>query len=203
MIMKKSTVTILVMLALCVFRAPSFAAGDMSEKIEFQAEFIEKDNDEVTSGKIYVGDGVSRYETKGGKEIVVTRQDKKVIWLIFPQLSKYVEQSYIGQLQPVFVNPNQSPQDNVTREFLDYEWVNSFRLRKFLVTVHYPQGDDKYYEWHRDNFPVPVKTESLDGRYSFEYQKIKIAQQDPSLFVTPRRYKKVEMEEIIAAENKN
>ena len=33
---------------------------------------------------------------------------------------------------------------------------------------------DRYYEWYRDNFPVPVKTESLDGKTSYEYVNIKL-----------------------------
>lgn len=187
---------ILAVLALFLFLSPALAA----EVIEFQAEYVERDNGETTRGKIYIADGKSRYETNGGKEIVVTRQDKKIIWLIFPKLAKYVEQPYLGAPQQSFAIPGEEDNGSVTREFIDYEWISSFRLRKFLVTVNYGDGEDKYYEWLRDGFPVPVKMESLDGKTSFEYQKIKIAPQDPNLFSTPR-YKKADMEEIMAAED--
>lgn len=200
--MKKLVVVVLVSLAAffsCL--APHDEAGAASQEVEFSAEFVENDGDEVTKGKIYVGNGMSRFEVAGGKEIVVTRRDKKVIWLIFPRLTRYVEQEYIGEPQQFFIDPTDTPVDNVEREFIDYEWVDSYRLRKFLVTVTYPSGDkDTYHEWFRDNFPVPVKTASLDGKTSFEYRKIKIGAQDPTLFVTPKRYKKVPMEEIIELE---
>lgn len=179
--------------------SPAWAAG--AQGFEFSAEFVENDNGAVTTGKIYITDGASRFETNGGKEIVVTRQDRKVIWLIFPRLSRYVEQEYLGEPQRAFIDPNATTSGNVEREFVEYEWIDSYRLRKFLVTATYPMGgQDRYYEWFRDNFPVPVRTASLDGKTSFEYQKIKIGPQDPGLFNTPRRYKKVTMEEITAME---
>lgn len=178
----------------------SFAAAAPKPKsVEFQAEFLERDHDEITKGKIYIANGMSRYENGTG-EIVVTRRDKKVIWLIFPRLSRYVEQEYNIEPTTVFIDPEAPPSDDLTREFIDYEWIDSYRLRKFLVTVKYTQGEDRYYEWFRDNFPVPVKTSSLDGKISFEYQKIKIGPLDPGLFATPKSYKKVKMEEIIEME---
>lgn len=169
---------------------------------EFSAEFVENDNGEITKGKIYIADGVSRLEVNGKDEIIVTRQDKKVVWLIFPKLSRYVEQPLIGEPMRAFIDPSTASGGNVEREFIDYEWVDSYRLRKFLVTVSYPGGQtDKYHEWFRDNFPVPVKSAALNGTTSFEYQKIKIGPQDPGHFTAPsKRYKKVTIEEIIAIE---
>lgn len=195
------TLTLIIMLGLFA-GAPSVASA--AKGVEFQADFIEKDGKEVTKGKIYISDGKSRYETAGSNEIVVTRQDKNVIWLIFPKLSRYVEQEYIGGPRPVYIDPDLPDNDNPKREFLDYEWIDSYRLRKFVVTVEYPGGQqDKYYEWYRDGFPLPVKTASLDGKTSFEYLKIKIGPMDPELFTTPKSYKQVNMEEVIAADETN
>lgn len=200
--MKKLFMVVFVLLAVFFsFPAARGGAEASPRDVEFSAEFVENDGGEITKGKIYIGNGMSRFETAGGREIIVTRRDQKVIWLIFPQLSRYVEQEYIGEPQQIFIDPTVTSVDNLEREFIDYEWIDSYRLRKFLVTAKYPSGDeDKYYEWFRDNFPVPVKTASLDGKTSFEYQRIKIGAQDPALFVTPKRYKKVTMEEIIVME---
>lgn len=196
---EKLSAILLALLTAFLLCSPAYSAAPQS--IEFSAEFVENDNGEVTKGKIYIANGTSRIEMNGGEEIIVTRQDKKVIWLIFPRLSRYVEQEYLGEPQRAYIDPNASPLGNVLREFLGYEWIDSYRLRKFLVTATYPTGDtDKYYEWFRDNFPVPVKTAALDGKTTFEYKKIKIGTQDPGLFTAPRRYKKVEMEDIIAIE---
>lgn len=195
------TLTLVIMTGLFA-GAPSVASA--AQGVAFQADFIEKDGKEVTKGKIYISDGKSRYETAGSNEIVVTRQDRNVIWLIFPKLSRYVEQEYIGGPRPVYIDPDMPENDNPKREFLDYEWIDSYRLRKFIVTVEYPGGQqDKYYEWYRDGFPLPVKTASLDGKTSFEYLKIKIGPVDPELFTAPKSYKQVNMEEVIAADEAN
>lgn len=195
------TLTLIIMAGLFTGAA---SAASAAQGVEFQADFIEKDGKEVTKGKIYISDGKSRYETAGSNEIVVTRQDRNVIWLIFPKLSRYVEQEYIGGPRPVYIDPDLPDNDNPKREFLDYEWIDSYRLRKFIVTVEYPGGQqDKYYEWYRDGFPLPVKTASLDGKTSFEYLKIKIGPVDPELFTAPKSYKQVDMEEVIAADEKN
>lgn len=178
---------------------PAYSATVGQQEAEFSAEFTENDNGVVTKGKIYIASGVSRFET--GDEIIVTRQDKKVMWLIFPHLSRYVEHEYLGGAQRGFIDPNAPASGNVERKFLDHEWIDSYRLRKFVVTATYPGGEkDQYYEWYRDNFPIPVKTASMNGKTSFEYHKIKTGPQDPGLFTEPKRYKKSTMEEIIALE---
>lgn len=196
----KLSAIITALLTAILLCSPGWSAAQLVT--EFSAEFIENDNGEVTKGKVYIGNEVSRSELNGSDEIIVTRQDKKVIWLIFPKLSRYVEQEFLGAPRQTFIDPGAASDGNVKREFIDYEWIDSYRLRKFLVTAAYPSGEtDKYYEWFRDNFPVPVKTASMDGKTYFEYQKIKIGPQDPALFAAPsKRYKQVTMEEIIAAE---
>lgn len=199
--MEKLSAVAMALLTAFLLCQPAYSATAARQETEFSAEFTENDNGVVTKGKIYIAGGVSRFETNGGSEIIVTRQDKKVMWLIFPNLSRYVEHEYLGDAQRAFIDPNAPASGNVERKFLDYEWVDSYRLRKFLVTATYPGGEkDQYHEWFRDNFPIPVKTASLNGKTSFEYSKIKIGPQDPGLFAEPKRYKKTTMEEIIELE---
>ena len=81
--------------------------------------------------------------------------------------------------------------------------VDSYRLKKFLVTVKYNKGEsaDRYYEWYRDNFPVPIKTESLDGKTSYEYVSIKLGRPPVEFFSQPKGYKKITMEELSEIED--
>ena len=76
----------LLMLALLLFSVMIPAPSPASDAVEFSALFIEKDNGTEQRGKIYVAENMSRYEIQGSNEVVVTRHDKKVIWLIFPKL---------------------------------------------------------------------------------------------------------------------
>jgi len=60
---------------------------------------------------------------------------------------------------------------------------------------------DRYYEWYRDNFPVPVRTESLDGKTSYEYVNIKLGRPPVEFFSQPKGYKKITMEELAELED--
>ncbi|MCD7876716.1 MAG: DUF4412 domain-containing protein [Cloacibacillus porcorum] len=167
--------------------------------MDFSAEFVEKDGDSVRKGKIYMTGQKSRFEMEGMDEIEVTRADKKVMWIIFPKKRVYVEEEFWGVI-PGDIGETGAPKDtgDLSRKDLGYEMVDSYRLKKFLVTVKYNKGEtqDQYYEWYRTGFPIPVKMESMNGAVSYEYKKIKMAPQAPSLFNEPKDYKKITIDEL-------
>ena len=172
-----------------------------ADALEFSAEFREKLGDEVREGKIYVTADKSRYEVEGADTIEITRADQKVMWVIFPKRRVYVEEEFWGF--PLGENSGErSGGGDLTREDLGYETIDTFRLKKYLVTVKYNGGEteDKYYEWYRSDFPIPVKTESLNGYMSYEYRRIKFTTLDPNLFNPPKRYKKITTEQLIELE---
>jgi len=188
----------LIILAIMLLSLTFPASLWASNAVEFSALFIEKDNAEVQKGKIFVAENMLRYEIEGSGEIIVTRYDKKVIWLISPKLKKYVEQPYLGEPKKNYVGPNEVQTGDLSKEFIEHDMVDSYRLKKFLVTVKYNKGEnkDQYYEWYRDNFPVPVKTQSLDGRTSYEYVNIKLGRPPVEIFSEPKGYKKITIEEL-------
>ena len=195
-----------------IFKAAAFVlafaalalASACADALEFSAEFREKLGDEVREGKIYVTADKSRYEVEGAETIEITRADKKVMWVIFPKRRVYVEEEFWGfPLGTSLENSGErSGGGDLSREDLGYETIDTFRLKKYLVTVKYNNGEteDKYYEWYRSDFPIPVKTESLNGYMSYEYRRIKFTTLDPNLFNPPKRYKKVTTEELIELE---
>ena len=157
--------------------------------MDFSAEFVEKDGDSVRKGKIYMTGQKSRFEMEG----------MEVMWIIFPKKRVYVEEEFWGVI-PGDIGETGAPKDtgDLSRKDLGYEMVDSYRLKKFLVTVKYNKGEtqDQYYEWYRTGFPIPVKMESMNGAVSYEYKKIKMAPQDPSLFNEPKGYKKITIDEL-------
>lgn len=175
-----------------------------AQALEFSAEFREKLGDEVREGKIYVTADKSRYEVEGADTIEITRADQKVMWVIFPKRRVYVEEEFWGfPLGTSLANSGErSGGGDLTREELGYETIDTFRLKKYLVTVKYNGGEteDKYYEWYRSDFPIPVKTESLNGYMSYEYRRIKFTTLDPNIFNPPKRYKKITTEQQIELE---
>lgn len=172
--------------------------------LDFSAEFVEKLGDEVKNGKIYVTADKSRYEVEGSGEIAITRADKKVMWVIFPARKVYVEEEFWGNPSgAAFENMGlPSSSGDLSREDIGYEVIDTYRLKKYLVTVKYNNGEteDKYYEWYRSGFPMAVKTASLNGYFSYEYKNIKFKEQDPNLFNEPKRYKKITAEQLAVLE---
>ena len=192
--MKLKKTTILAAAALLIA-----ALAAQAPALDFSAEFVEKEGDSVRKGKIYMTAEKSRFEMADMDEIEVTRADKKVMWLIFPKKRVYVEEEFLGVI-PGDAKEFDAPKDSgdLSRKDLGYEMVDSYRLKKFLVTVKYNNGEtqDQYYEWRRSGFPIPVKMESINGAVSNEYQKIKMAPQNPNLFSEPKGYKKITIEEL-------
>ena len=187
-----------------IFKAAAFVlafaalalASARADALEFSAEFREKLGDEVREGKIYVTADKSRYEVEGADTIEITRADQKVMWVIFPKRRVYVEEEFWGfPLGTSLENSGErSGSGDLTREDLGYETIDTFRLNKYLVTVKYND------EWYRSDFPIPVKTESLNGYMSYEYRRIKFTTLDPNLFNPPKRYKKITTEQLIELE---
>lgn len=195
----------LLILALVLFPLMVPAGSWSSDSVEFSALIIEKDNGVEQRGKIFVAENMSRYELEGSNEIIVTRHDKKVIWLIFPKLRKYVEQPYFGEPKQNYTGAHEADTGDLSKEFIEHEMVDSYRLKKFLVTVKYNSGEsrDQYYEWYRDNFPMPVKTQSLNGMTSYEYVNIKLGRPPAEFFSQPKGYKKISVEELAEIEESN
>lgn len=174
---------------------------------EFSATYIEKDGDTVETGKIYMSNTMTRFDRKNGEEILVIRYDKKVMWSIYPKLKLYVEEDYP---MPAPVTSPEGPKEgtfgDLTRKFVGHEEIDTYRMKKYLVTILYKgkkENEYSYYEWYRDNFPLPIKTAALRGNSSYEFIKIKTGKPSIELFVKPKSYKKVTIAEIEALELAN
>lgn len=188
--MKKSVFLLAVFIALTA--SPAFALYT-----EFKAIAVEYDNGEKTESKVWITNSKSRRDFKAGKEIVITRNDLKRNWYIYPEIRCYVETPSLGTYANFDIPPESANTGDLKRKFLCYEERDGFRMKKFLVTVKYRNmpGEDKYYEWRRNDFPVPVRTESLDGSSWTEYRNISRGPINQDLFNKPGSYKLVAAEE--------
>ena len=193
------------LIILAVFSVLLFGTSPVyaEEFREFSAVIIEKDGESTETNKIYAAIGKSRYDSKNGSEIVVTRYDKKLMWIIFPKYRRYVEEP-CNEVQPQNPAPPQEGTfGDLTRKLVGTEFIDSYRTKKYLVTIK-PRNEEKnqyqYYEWYRSDFPFPVKVAAAQGNSSTEYTKIKFGHLDPDLFSAPKSYKKVTLEEITEME---
>ena len=193
------------LIILAVFSVLLFGTSPVyaEEFREFSAVIIEKDGESTETNKIYAAIGKSRYDSKNGSEIVVTRYDKKLMWIIFPKYRRYVEEP-CTEVQPQNPAPPQEGTfGDLTRKLVGTEFIDSYCTKKYLVTIK-PRNEQKnqyqYYEWYRSDFPFPVKVAAAQGNSSTEYTKIKFGHLDPDLFSAPKSYKKVTLEEITEME---
>jgi len=150
------------------------ATAAFADYTEFKATAVEFMDGQKTADKVWITKDKSRREFNGGREIVISRNDLKVTWFIYPMIRCYVEVPALGTFAN-FNMPNETADTgDLKRKFLCEEEREGFRMKKYLVTIKYSNmpGEDSYYEWCRNDFPVPVRTESLDGSYWTEYKDI-------------------------------
>ena len=60
--------------------------------LDYSAEFVEKEGDTTRKGKIFMTKDKSRFEIEGVEGIEITRADKGVMWLIFPNRKVDIEE---------------------------------------------------------------------------------------------------------------
>lgn len=180
--------------ALLFARAAYCSAAGITE---FKAVVVECEDGVETASRIWVTGDRSRRDFKNGKEIVVTRNDLKLTWFIYPQIKSYVEMPAYGTFANFNIPDENADTGDLTRKFLKYDTRDSFRMKKYLVTVKYKNynTEDSYYEWTRNDFPIPVRTESLDGKNWTEYTKISRGPIDYTVFDKPKSYKKISSED--------
>ncbi len=183
------------LLILLIFSGCAFAS--FADMTQFKAVIVECDNGIETKDNVWITNDKSRREFNNGSEIVVTRNDLKLTRFIYPKIKAYVETPVYGTFAN-FAHPDENANTgDLKRKFIGYEERDSFRMKKYLVTVTYSgvNGEDKYFEWTRNDFPIPVRTESFDGKTWTEYTKISRSAIDPAIFERPRTYKQVSAEE--------
>lgn len=166
---------------------------------EYSAVYVEKDGKTETETKVYAAHNMYRQDLKGGDEIVITRYDRKQMYIIYPKLRCYVLESYPGEAPVYDAQPREGKFGDMTREFIGFETEDTYRLRKYLVTIDFMGKEEnryQYHEWYRDNFPLPVKTKSLKGESETYYTNIKLRKPEIEFFMKPNRYKKVTQAEI-------
>lgn len=175
-----------------------FASASLAVITEFSADIEECEDGVVTKNKVWIANDRFRRENADKSEIIVTRIDQRLTWFIYPKLRCFVETKSLGTYADMDVYPAVEKAGDLSRKFIGIEERDSYRLKKYEVTVKYgSMGEDKYYEYRRDDFPIPVRTESLDCKNYTEYKNISRVSVDRTLFNAPsNRYRKVTLEEL-------
>ena len=154
------------------------------------------------TSKLYVKGKKEREETDrggGGKSIIITRKDKGIAWLLFPDRKEYMESSLkdgghmAGFRQPM-------PDATGKKKSLGKSKVNGYLCDKYQITSSFKRpGNEKPVTstttiWESTKFGRPVRIDQKSPMFtsSTELKNIKQSKLSDSLFEIPKGYKKIE-----------
>lgn len=170
------------LMALAVF---SFMAEALAQ--EFEADMVNTTRGGVYNAHVNVGKDKMRMDT--GDNIVISRMDKKITWMLVPAQKIYMEQAIDPKNMTV---TSEKVDGEVNRERLGAETVNGIKTDKYKVTYSVNGMEDTMYQWIAPSLNLPVKSEAGDGSWMIEYTNIKTGPQDASLFELPSGYNKMD-----------
>lgn len=197
----RKIVSLLIIITATLLTTPlAFAQDKIPGHItEYSALYTERDSSGEKTIKVYVARNMTRQDFNNGEEIIVTRYDRGEIYIIYPKLHIYLIEKYNGEAPLFDTSPREGTFGDMTREFVGHETKDTYRLKKYLVTIDFRGNSDnryQYYEWYRDNFPLPIKTASLKGFSETEYTHIKLRTPKIDLFSRPTHGKQVDRTEL-------
>ena len=158
--------------------------------VEFSAQMAIKDAGKILRGKIFFQNGKIRQEflDQWGQTITIVRPDKKIIWVVLPQMKSYMElplkEHYPGQ----FI---QMPPDVLENRLVGTETMSGYMVYKYEVTVKRGEnGIQRQTFWMARQLGVPLKVVVKDRNFSIEYYHIKEGWMAEGLFDPPSGFKK-------------
>jgi len=159
---------------------------------EFSADVATKAEGKIIKSKMFVSANKSRTEINtpeaGGKVIMITRQDKKVVWTILPG-NMYMEQPVKPEN---IIATKEKVQGEVDRKLIGKDTVNGISCDKYLITTEAEGKKTAMFVWlDKDGFPVKMSDEK--EKWVTEYSNIKKEKQPDALFEVPAGHTKFAM----------
>ncbi|MEM7816582.1 MAG: hypothetical protein QXZ20_01570 [Candidatus Aenigmatarchaeota archaeon] len=164
----------------------SFFLKELSAQ-EFSAQLLQKTQSGNFVGKIFVKKDRTRVEV--GDNITITRLDKKVIWILMPN-NTYIEHPLTSMSLP-FVE--EKIFGEIERTFLEEQEIGGRLTKKYKIVYEVEGKKYTVYQWIDNELKLPLRTESEDGSFLWEYKNIKVEKQPDFLFEIPSGYSKFEV----------
>ena len=159
---------------------------------EFSAKMVSSTSGRTATAKVYMKAEKFRFDNEmTGNSYTIARQDLKKVWMIMTANKSYMEMAM--QKEQENKMPADKMKGEVSRKVIGSETIDGHPTTKYEVTVKVEEKVMTFYQWWATDLNFPVKTAASDGRWSMEYQDIKIGGQPDSLFELPSGYKKIDM----------
>jgi len=160
----------------------------------FSADQVQVINKKTTTSKVYSSEKAIRVEKeeKGKPSITIMHLDRKSVWVLNPDQKTYMDMGSIGAAGADMASSMEGAK--IQRDPLGSEDVGAYHCDKFHVQTTYEGRVYNSIEWDAKELDgFPVKQADDKGKWSKEYQNVKLGPQDPSLFEIPAGYQKIDL----------
>ena len=163
----------------------------------FSADMTTKMGGMTVTGKLYVSGSNARQniEMQGRKQVVISRGDKHMAYMLNPAARQYVEMPGAGD---TWKASKMSLPPGMTRKLVGKETINGIPCDKYVYTSKGKQAQTMTVCVAKD-LDLPIKTEikTPKGMIVVEYKNIKRGSSPASLFEIPKGYKKVSQSQMM------
>ncbi len=176
-----------------------WAAGLPEPTVEYSADSTVQTGNYTSKSKVYRSIQKERREMKVGEsqQIVISRMDKNLIWMLMPMQKIYTEMS-MGKMKGKSAPGNMTYED-IQQTVVGEEMIQGIKTTKSKVTVIDVSGTTfQGHMWTTaEGITLKMETAAKGRGESFQtkmvLENLEIKKQDPNLFEIPDGYTKMDM----------
>jgi hypothetical protein len=161
------------------------------EAADFSADMINTSKGKVLKSKIFMTKDKIRLETH--ESIMITRMDKKVVWILMPNDKMYMEQSFNPEKAPA---TSKKVEGEIERKLIGQEVIDGRKTDKYQITYTQRRRKSSMFQWIASGIEVPVKMAAVDNSWITEYKNIKTSRPSGSLFEIPAGYRSFSAKDV-------
>jgi outer membrane lipoprotein-sorting protein len=173
------------------------AAGIAEPKAEYSADQFMGSGEKTIKSRVYHAPGKQRMEMEegGGRQVVITRADRKLLWIVMPDQKMYMERS----LEEGKKERRDLSDCSFAQKAAGKETVNGIDAVKSEIEVSCPDKSEYGGTMWTSKEGIMVKMDAVakgkgsKGRFRMELKNLKIGKQDPKLFEVPSGYQLMKM----------
>lgn len=196
--MKKTISAVVILFAIMILSAVVWAAETGGFR-SFSAEMVTTSPQGTHTSKIFSTNLKQRMEAKaeGHVSVIISRMDKKVVWMCTPEQKMCMEMAINSQKQDIQTQMN-DPNVKVQKDFLGNENVEGHATKKYHITImRQGKKENSGFIWEAaDLYNMTIKHQSEDKTITTVWKNISFSSIPDSLFEIPQGYQKMDMKNM-------
>ncbi|MBI5576380.1 MAG: hypothetical protein HY896_08450 [Deltaproteobacteria bacterium] len=181
---------------------PGRAAGFTEPKAEYSADQYISGDGKTMKSKVYHAPKKERMDIEEGgeKQYIITRLDRKVVWIVMPGQNMYMERNIEEGKNPAGDHARDIRECSIDRKAAGNETVNGVSASRSRVRMSCPDGVRYTGDiWEsKDGIMVKMDAVAEDGEkgktnLKIELKNLKIRKLDPGLFEVPAGFRQMKM----------